>query len=351
MTNFIDTSDFTKEEILKIVSQSQSIRKSIKSGYYPPLLEHKTLGMIFEQMSTRTRVSMEQAMFQLGGHALYLAPGQIQLGTHENFDDTARVISRMVDLIAARVERHDSIIRLGELSSVPVINAMSDYNHPVQEIGDLITILDHLPKDKTLEEVKIVFVGDATQVCTSLGFMATKMGMQFVQFGPEGFQIAEEQHKIMQANAAKSGGSVLITDNADEALKDADFIYTDVWYGLYEAELSKEERMRIFYPKYHVDDAMLEKASPHVKFMHCLPANRGEEVSASVLEGEHSIVFDQAENRLTSIRGILVFCHGRLKPTPQDINYAECKLNLELGIHPATDELTEFFTRPLPYGF
>ena len=305
--DFIDTTDFDQSEILDIIKTAMVTRDFLKSGGVLDTLYHQNLAMLFEQKSTRTRGSFEVAMSQLGGHALNLAPGAIQLGAHETIEDTAQVLGRMCDMIMSRVDRHESILALAKYAKVPVLNGMSDYNHPTQEIGDMITILDHLPEGKKNNEIKVVFVGDCTQVCASLMMITTKMGMNFVHYGPKNKWLSEDFQKIGRKNAEQYGGSVTVTDDR-EVLKGADFVYTDVWYGLYDKETPKEVYMKDFYPTYQVnDDLMAATENPNCKFMHCLPANRNEEVSDSVMDGKNSICFDQAENRLTAQRGLVLY--------------------------------------------
>jgi len=322
LKHFIDTQDFTKEELLNILQLTRLIKQADKQGVTPPLLQGASLAMIFEEPSTRTRISFEVAMSELGGHALYLKPGEIHLGVRENIADTARVISRMVDVVMIRALKHETVTNFAKDATVPVINGLTDYNHPTQVVCDVLTMLEHAPAGKALEDIHVTFIGDSTNVLSSLMHICTRLGMKFTHAAPKKYQPPQAWLDIAHHNCTLSGGTVTITEDPVEAVRNADFIYTDLWWWVGQED-EIPERRAAFMPKYQVNMDLIKKAPAHVKFMHCLPASRGVEATDEVMDSDHSIIYDQSENRLHTEKGLLVwFVYPRLKrPTPELLAY------------------------------
>lgn len=302
MKHFLSIADLSPEEILHILDLSAKLKEEWKKGGNKPILAGKTLGMIFQKPSLRTRVSFEMAMRHLGGHAIYLSPDEIQLGKRESVADVARVLSRYVDAIMARVFSHKDLEELARYSSVPVINGLSDYSHPCQAMGDIFTILE---KRGTIKGLKLAFVGDGNNVCNSLLFITSKLGMDMAVASPRGYEPRPDVVQKAMEFASRSGSRITITNDPVEAVRDADVIYTDVWTSMGQ-EAEAEERAKVF-PPYQVNSALVAKARPDVMVMHCLPAHRGQEITDEVADGPHSIIFDQAENRLHAQKGILAY--------------------------------------------
>jgi len=299
--HFLTLADFTREEIETLLETAKDLKLKAKRGEFPPLLAGKTLAMIFEKPSTRTRVSFEVAMLQLGGHALYLSKNDLQLGRGETVADTARVLSRYVDCIMARVYSHSTVEELARFSSVPVINGLSDKYHPTQVLGDLLTIWE---KKGKFEGLKLVFIGDgANNMAHSLLYGSTIMGMDITICSPKGYYPEKDVLDKAKEFAKRSGSKIEILSDPKEAVRGADILYTDVWVSMGQ-EAEKAERMKIFEP-YRVNNELVSLAKEDVIVMHCLPAHRGEEITDDVMDGPNSVVFDEAENRLHAHKAIL----------------------------------------------
>lgn len=292
--------DWSKEEIETVIETALRMKSSFYAGERPPLLKGKTLAMIFSKPSTRTRVSFEVAMTQLGGHAIYLGTSDIQIGRGETIADTARVISRYCDAIMIRTFAHEDVETLARFSRVPVINGLSDLVHPCQILADFVTIRE---KKGQLSGLTLAYVGDGNNVCHSLMLGGAKMGMELRVVTPKGYEPSPLITRLSQEDAAVHGGKIVITDDIDQGVRGADIVYTDVWTSMGQ-EKEKEERQKAMRP-YQVNRELMAKAGPKAIFMHCLPAHRGEEVTDEVADGPQSVIFDQAENRLHAQKALL----------------------------------------------
>lgn len=306
MKHLLCLSDWTSEEILETLSMAEKLKYENKNGIrHNHLLKGKTLGLIFSKASTRTRVSFEVGMYQLGGYSLFLSASDIQLGRGETVADTAKTLSRYIDGIMIRTYKQSDVETLAQYGTVPVINGLTDSYHPCQILADLQTVKE---KKGKLKGLKMAYLGDGNNVANSLLIGCAKVGMDISAATPEGYACDPAAVKKAQDAAAETGARVVITTDPYEAVKDADIVYTDTWVSM-GMEEEKEKRTPIFMP-YQVNDELFSKAKPDALFMHCLPAYRGYEVTESVIDGSRSVVFDEAENRLHAQKAVLVKLMG-----------------------------------------
>ncbi|MCP1125049.1 ornithine carbamoyltransferase [Bacillus sp. AFS018417] len=288
--------ELTKEEIIAIIEFAMYVKKEKTL----PLLNGKILGLIFDKHSTRTRVSFEAGMIQLGGHGMFLSGKELQLGRGESIADTAKVLSQYIDGIMIRTFSHAEVEELAKEATIPIINGLTDDHHPCQALADLMTIYEEV---NTFQDIKLAYVGDGNNVCHSLLLASAKVGMNITVATPPGYEADEEIVKRAIEIAKGTGAKIEVTHNPKEAVKEADFIYTDVWMSM--GQENSKEKYELFQP-YQVNGQLTQYAKSTYRFLHCLPAHREEEVTAAIIDGPQSIVFQQAGNRLHVQKALLV---------------------------------------------
>ena len=299
MRHFLTLNDFSKDEIIEILNLGLQIKKEAKARDFKPYLKDQKLAMIFEKSSTRTRVSFDVGMNELGGHALFLSSSDIQIGRGEPIKDTARVISRMCDLVMARVNRHETLEEFAKFSRVPVINGLSDKFHPVQLMADYLTMLE-------FDAGKCVaYVGDGNNMAHSWLMLASKLGLELRVATPAGYEPDADVVNLAMKNAQISGAKIYLTHDVKEAVSGADVVTTDTWVSMGQ-EAEKEKRLKDF-AGFCVDENLMKLAAPSAIFLHCLPAYRGYEVSEAVFEAHADEIFAEAENRLHAQKGVMVW--------------------------------------------
>ncbi|AKX95139.1 ornithine carbamoyltransferase [Neomoorella thermoacetica] len=303
--DFLSLKDFSREEIFYLLDLADDLKAKLKKREPHPLLAGKTLGMIFTKRSTRTRVSFEVGMYQLGGYPLFLTKDDLQLGRGETIADTARVLSRYLDGIMIRTYSHREVEELAEYASIPVINGLTDFLHPTQALADIMTIREWKGK---LQGLNLTFIGDGNNVAHSLMYGGAKVGLNVTIACPSGYepmpQVVEEARRI----AAGNGCQIAVTNNIKEAAEGADILYTDVWASM--GQEDEAEKRRQAFRKYQINSELLKLAKPDAMVLHCLPAHRGEEITDEVMDGPQSAVFDEAENRLHAHKAIMVALMG-----------------------------------------
>jgi ornithine carbamoyltransferase len=300
MKDFIAITDFTSQELQEMLDLSVQLKAEWNSGGNSPVLKGKVLAMIFQKPSLRTRVSFDMAMRHLGGDALYLSPNEIGLGKREAISDIARVLSGYVQAVMARVFDHEHVLELARWSDIPVVNGLSDYNHPCQALADALTIQE---KFGNLKGLNVTYLGDGNNVAVSLMHICAKLGANFTIANPQGYDLGQQPLDLAYQIAAETGSKITLLRDPNEAVVEADVIYTDTWTSMGQEEETKK-REQVF-PPYQVNSGLIEKAKPHVIVMHCLPAHRGQEITDEVADGHHSVLFPQAHNRLHAQKAIL----------------------------------------------
>lgn len=298
--------DLSTEEVYEILDLAKVLKMKQKAGIEHALLKGKTLGMIFQKSSTRTRVSFETGMYQLGGTALFLSDRDLQIGRGEPIKDTARVLSRYLDGVMIRTFAQSDIEEFAEFADIPVINGLTDQSHPCQVLTDLLTIQEH--KGQQLKGLKMAYIGDGNNMTHSLMCGCAKVGMHFTAATPKGYEPDAAVVKAASEDAAKTGGSIEIFHDIYEAAKDADVLYTDVWASMGQ-EAEQEARKKIF-QSYQINRDLLQVADKRAIVLHCLPAHRGEEITEEVLEANAHVIFDEAENRLHAQKAVLALTMG-----------------------------------------
>lgn len=305
MKDLISLHDLTSEEVKGLLELGLKLKKEQKSGIEHHILKGKSLGMIFTKSSTRTRVSFEVGMTQLGGYPLFLSSNDIQLGRGETIHDTAKVLERMLDGIMIRTYAHRDVLDLAKYADIPVINALTDLLHPCQVLADLMTAYEHKGK---LEGLKLAYIGDGNNMAHSLMYGCAKAGMDCAIATPDNYQCDSEVVANAKDDFKKSGRELILTNDPVEAIKNADVVYTDTWVSMGQ-EAEKAERQKIFMP-YQVNGALMSHADSEAVFMHCLPAYRGYEVTEEVIDGPQSVIFDEAENRLHAQKAVMATLMG-----------------------------------------
>ena len=302
---YVSVTDLGAEATLRLLDEAARLKGERARGHATPRLAGRTLAMVFQKPSLRTRVSFETGMTQLGGHAIYLGPEDIRLGSRESVEDVALTLSRMADLVMARVFAHDTVVELARHATVPVINGLSDREHPCQILGDLLTIRERKGR---LEGLRLAFVGDGNNVANSLLYGAALTGMHCTVAGPAGFAPQAELLADAQALARSSGAELAVTTDLASACRGADVVYTDVWTSM--GQEDEAARRRDAFRPYQVDEAVLALARPDAILLHCLPAHYGEEITYAASRGPRSAIFDQAENRLHAQKALMLALAG-----------------------------------------